>query len=181
MGTGETQMTTRHFTATAVGLAAAASIAIATIPGGAFAASGHHHRHHTSGTVIRTFDTHLLDHANTARTNHSTHSYRMSHKLWKVAHNWALHLAKTGTLEHNPKLESQISNKCPRWTTIGENVGVVYGKATNKQMFKAYMNSPEHRANILDKHYRQVGIASVKVIRHHHVQEWDVMDFGNHC
>jgi uncharacterized protein YkwD len=171
----------RRVSATAISLAAAASIAVAAVPGGALAASGHHRHHTQHSTVIRSFDSHLLDHANNSRTNHSTHAYRMSHKLWKVAHAWALHLAKTGTLEHNPKLESRISHKCPAWRNIGENVGVVYGKATNKQMFKAYMNSPEHRANILDKHYHQVGIASVKVVRHHHVQEWDVMDFGNHC
>jgi uncharacterized protein YkwD len=104
----------------------------------------------------------------------------MSRKLWTVAHGWAEHMARTGQLAHNPQLESEITTKCPDWTNIGENVGVVYD-ASGKQLFQAYMHSPVHRANILDDRYRQVGIATVRVVRHGRVEEWDVMDFGNHC
>jgi uncharacterized protein YkwD len=43
------------------------------------------------------------------------------------------------------------------------------------------MHSPEHRANILDKNYRQVGIATVKRVVDGQTTQWDVMDFGNHC
>jgi uncharacterized protein YkwD len=177
-------MLTRRLPATAIAAAAAASIALsAAASTGAFAASEQHHRHahHTHrGSQVRTYDTHLLAHANGARSSYNDRGYTMNHKLWKVAHAWAEHMARTGRLEHNPSLESKISNKCPAWRNIGENVGVVYGSSV-RQLFHAYMHSPDHRANILDHHYRQVGIATVKVVHHGHVQEWDVMDFGNHC
>jgi uncharacterized protein YkwD len=104
----------------------------------------------------------------------------MNHKLWTIANHWAEHMARTGKLAHNPQLEAKISRKCPHWSNIGEKVAYAVNRS-NKQMFRAYMHSPEHRANILNKRFRQVGIASVKVVRHHQVQEWNVMDFGNHC
>jgi uncharacterized protein YkwD len=169
-------MLTRHLRVLLIAAASVATIlGLATPAGVAATASNQHH----SGEV-RSYDAHLLAHSNSARTADHTHSYTMNRRLWKVAHAWAEHLAHTGVLEHNPALEHQISNRCPRWTAIGENVGVVYGKSV-RELFRAYMQSPEHRANILDRRYHQVGIATVKVTRHGQVQEWDVMDFGNHC
>jgi uncharacterized protein YkwD len=168
-------MLTRRIRVLVIAAASAATIlGLATPAGVAATASSHHH------SQVRSYDAHLLAHSNSARTSDNTHSYKMNHKLWNVAHKWAEHLAHTGVLEHNPALEHQISNRCPRWTAIGENVGVVYGNSV-RELFRAYMQSPEHRANILDRSYHQVGIATVKVTRHGQVQEWDVMDFGNHC
>lgn len=159
--------------AVVVAAAAAVSVGTAVLPA---SASGHHHR----SVAVRSYDTKMLAHSNAARAQAHTAGYAMNHKLWKVAHAWAAHLAKTGVLAHNPNLTSQVTKRCPAWTAIGENVGVVYGDSVD-QLFQAYMSSPEHRANILDKHYREVGIATVKVIRNGQVEQWDVMDFGNHC
>jgi uncharacterized protein YkwD len=43
------------------------------------------------------------------------------------------------------------------------------------------MHSPPHRANILDKHYTVLGIATVSVTRNGVTTQWNVMDFANHC
>jgi uncharacterized protein YkwD len=163
----------RALKVTAIGAATAAlSIVGAMTPVAARGA-----RHHIA---VRPYDHKLLDHSNNARQSVPTHDYTMNHKLWLVAHAWAKHLARSGTLAHNPDLTAQITKRCPEWTAIGENVGVVYGEGVDP-LFRAYMNSPEHRANILDRRYRQIGIATVKVVRNGSTQEWDVMDFGNHC
>lgn len=166
-------MFARRLQAGVIAAAAVVSVGAAVLPA---SASGHHRW----SVTVRSYDTKMLAHSNEARANAHAHGYAMNRKLWKVAHAWAEHLAKTGDLAHNPNLTSQVTKRCPAWTAIGENVGVVYGDSVD-QLFQAYMNSPEHRANILDKHYRQVGIATVKVIRNGQVEQWDVMDFGNHC
>jgi uncharacterized protein YkwD len=167
-------MLTRRLRVIIVAAAAAASVGAATVPANA---SGHHHH---PAVTIRSYDSKMLAHSNSARAQAHAAGYTMNHKLWKVAHAWATHLAKTGVLEHNPELTAQATKACPSWTAIGENVGVVYGGSVD-QLFQAYMNSPEHRANILDKQYTQVGIATVKIVRNGQVEQWDVMDFGNHC
>ena len=43
-----------------------------------------------------------------------------------------------------------------RWRTIGENIA--RDQDTAEQVFEEWMNSPEHRANILAEKYRVLGI-----------------------
>jgi uncharacterized protein YkwD len=160
----------------ALAVAASLSTAAAVAPSGAAASAGHP----AASAYARSYDAHLLAHSNAARTTKHAHDYAMRHKLWVIAHRWAKHMAKTGVLAHNPRLSRQISKVCPSWHNIGENVGMVTGTDADT-LFQAYMRSPEHRANILDRHYRQVGIATVKTTVNGQVVQWDVMDFSNHC
>jgi uncharacterized protein YkwD len=179
-------MLTQCLRATVVAAAATAAIVSASAPVGVAVASsrtqaeqsriGHGHAQPASR-----FDSALLGHSNRARAAHRTSGYSMSRTLSSVARRWAQHLARTGVLAHNPSLTKQITSLCPRWTAIGENVGVV-NAANDRELFAAYMASPEHRANILDPAYRQIGIATVKVTTATgQVREWDVMDFGDRC
>lgn len=46
----------------------------------------------------------------------------------------------------------------PEWRKLGENVGM---GGSIQQIHVAYMNSPGHRANILDASFNQVGTAAV--------------------
>jgi uncharacterized protein YkwD len=103
----------------------------------------------------------------------------MSPALWRVAHSYAEHLAATRTLTENPDLSAVVSRVCPSWTAIGENSAYVDGGS--HRLMRAYMHSRPHRINILNRHYTEVGIATVRVRRHGTVRQWDVMDFGNHC
>lgn len=59
-----------------------------------------------------------------------------------------------GRLYHNPDLGSVTTG----WTKLGENVG--YG-GTVSGLHLAFMNSPGHRANILDPAYTHVGVGVV--------------------
>jgi hypothetical protein len=64
-------------------------------------------------------------------------------------------MASSGNLDHNPKLRSQVDN----YDYVGENVG--YG-ANAAQIHGALMNSAPHKANILDRDYRQIGVGAVR-------------------
>lgn len=59
-----------------------------------------------------------------------------------------------GSLFHNPDLGSVTTG----WTKLGENVG--YG-GTVGGLHSAFMNSPGHRANVLDPAYTHVGLGVV--------------------
>jgi uncharacterized protein YkwD len=161
-----------------VGGALLASV-ITSAPAALAATSSHHAKSATVGTV-RPYDHTLLQDANSARSGSSVHHYAMNTKLRRVALNWAKHLASQGALEHNPNLVKEVTKACPNWTTLGENVGESAGGHAGT-LFSAYMHSPEHKANILDKHYTVVGIETVTVTRGGVKQQWNVMDFANHC
>jgi hypothetical protein len=63
-------------------------------------------------------------------------------------------IRNAGRLYHNPDLGSVTSG----WTKLGENVG--YG-STVSGLHIAFMNSPGHRANVLDPAYTHVGVGVV--------------------
>lgn len=152
--------------------------ALTAVPS-AVAATATHRTHHSVGAV-RTYDHSLLVDVNGARGAVSHHAYTMKAGLRSIALNWAKHLASAGALEHNPNLVKQVTKVCPNWTTLGENVGESSGNNANS-LFSAYMHSPEHKANILNSHYTVVGIETYTVIRNGVKQQWNVMDFANHC
>jgi len=76
--------------------------------------------------------------------------------LVAVARDWARTMATRSRLYHNPRLTSEVSN----WRWVGENVG--YGPDA-LTLHAAFMNSPGHRANILDRDYTEVGVGAVSV------------------
>ena len=92
---------------------------------------------------------------NQERASRGISPLHMSADLVQVAHAWALEMARTGVLRHNPRLRSQV----PNWWVVGENVGDGPDMA---DLAQAFWNSPEHRANILNRHYTDVGISAVR-------------------
>lgn len=75
--------------------------------------------------------------------------------LSDVAQDWAEQMARTGVLRHNPRLTTQVDN----WRWIGENVG--FGPDV-RTVQEAFMRSPGHRANVLDRDYTQIGVGVVR-------------------
>ncbi|MEO6712977.1 MAG: CAP domain-containing protein [Mycobacteriales bacterium] len=77
-----------------------------------------------------------------------------------VARRWSRAMAARHTLVHNPRLAANVSTSGgATWRAIGENVAYGYGPST---VFAMYMKSPPHRANILSRSYRYVGIGWVE-------------------
>jgi hypothetical protein len=90
---------------------------------------------------------------NSARANSGLAPLALNAQLTAIAQAWANHLAAANVLSHNGALRSQVSN----WTVLGENVGMA-GDIPSVQ--GAFLASPEHRANILNAAYTQMGVAS---------------------
>jgi hypothetical protein len=79
-------------------------------------------------------------------------SYRSD--LASVANRHSQRMASKNSLYHNPNLGGAVRN----WRAVGENVGRGGDVAS---LHQAFMNSPSHRANILDRDFTEVGVGVV--------------------
>jgi uncharacterized protein YkwD len=115
----------------------------------------------------------LLDLVNIARSQHGLRPLVRAPGTTTVAAAWTQHLADDRALSHNSQLGRQLAaHGSKSWRVYGENVGV--GSATDPDgLFKAYWNSPEHRANILNRSYRYVGVAVLLTGS----RAWNTFDF----
>jgi uncharacterized protein YkwD len=91
---------------------------------------------------------------NAARTSHSVARLTVRSDLVAVARAQAVRMANRSVLYHNPRLTTAVKH----WRWVGENVG--YGPDAGT-VHTAFMNSPPHRANILDRDYTEIGIGTV--------------------
>jgi uncharacterized protein YkwD len=92
-----------------------------------------------------------------------TNKARASHGLSKVSLDPQLSQSAT---KHNSSMvsktllfhtsNSQFYDWVTNWSMLGENVGEGGGVAV---LQKAFMHSPEHRANILERSFKHIGIA----------------------
>ena len=96
----------------------------------------------------------ILSAVNAARAAAGRPPLSLRSDLSGVAHRWSQRMASSGTLAHNPGLTRQVTG----WRWVGENVG--YGPDWRRVQV-AFMNSPSHRSNILDRDYTQIGIGVV--------------------
>jgi len=107
------------------------------------------------------FSSRLVELINQARAQNGLHSLTVTSGTSTVARNWTEHLDRAQALSHNPDLGPELeSHGSPRWTMYGENVGEGPTSSADT-LFKAYMNSPEHRDNILGSKFRYLGIGVV--------------------
>ena len=124
--------------------------------------------------TLSTFDSRLLADINNARAAHGVRRLIAVAGTTDVAHGWSCKLASLRSLSHNPNLGSQLeSHGSYYWTTYGENVGMESSSSGADTLFRAYMNSPMHRANILDPDYKYIGIFTKRTS----LFRWNTLDF----
>src|SRR3954447_1453243 len=97
------------------------------------------------------FEAQFVAKMNAARQASGLAPYSVASDLTGVARNHSSQMASQQSLYHNPSLTTQVQN----WQAVGENVGE---GPTVSDIHTAFMNSPEHRANILDHDFTQVGV-----------------------
>jgi uncharacterized protein YkwD len=80
--------------------------------------------------------------------------------LTRSARTWSANMSNVNILHHS-NLFGLIELECGKnwWAKLGENVGTG-GSLDGYTQFLAYMNSPGHRANILDPSFQRVGIGA---------------------
>jgi uncharacterized protein YkwD len=110
----------------------------------------------------------LLTLTNRFRHDHGIPILGRSASLNRLAQHHSRRMASDDRLFHTTNLSSKLSGSVSAW---GENVG--YGM-TIRSVFTAFVRSAPHRANLLDRRFRRVGIG---IVRAHGVY-WITMIFS---
>eukprot|EP00775_Hariotina_reticulata_P007851 gene7851-8048_t len=76
----------------------------------------------------------------------------MAHSIDQAGRNTMTHTGSDGS-----DLGTRVTRAGYRWSTVGENVAV--GQTSPSSVFQAWMNSPGHRANILNGNFADMGVA----------------------
>ena len=118
----------------------AASFAVVALPGVAYAGPN-------EGEIFSA--------VNSARSSAGLGAYSYAGDLAAAARGQAERMAASGELYHNPNLGSEVGG----WSRIGENVAFAGDWRGAHQVL---MNSPDHRAQILDPGYTQMGVGTAE-------------------
>ena len=115
-----------------------------------------------NGVRLNAHESALVGEINKARTAAGLAPLTVAAGTTDVARRWSVRLANAGSLSHNPDLGVQIEAAGSRaWTTYAENVGTADARDPIG-LFRAYMASTGHRANILRANVRYLGIGTVE-------------------
>jgi len=155
--------------------AALAASAVAGLVSPLASASAAPTRHGFTSVRLNGFESKLVADVNNARRQAGIGSLTVIAGATDVARRWSWKLADSQLLSHNPSLVGDINGAgSSAWTQIAENVGE--GPSDNPDaLFRAYMASPEHRANILDRGSRYLGVGTVE----RNGVAWNTLDFTN--
>lgn len=124
----------------------------------------------TAGKAAGTPREHMMQLTNDARARANAGQLESSRVANIAAHLHSVRMANNHSLYHSCCLTHDLRNV--KWFVWGENVGVgtnVFG------LFKAFMASPDHRANMLDTRFTHVGIG---FHRHGHILWVTMIFFG---
>lgn len=142
------------------GFAVTASIALlmAFLPGTAVA-SRLDVSSHGRTSVLGADTWKLLRATNESRSRFGLPTLRLNRELSLVARRHSLAMARSGALFHTGDVDVYLD--AIGWSTWGENVGFTPRDVASLQ--QAFMDSPPHRANLLNRAFRQVAIGAVRV------------------
>jgi uncharacterized protein YkwD len=127
------------------------------------------------GVRLNGYEAALAARINDARRNAGLRALVVVPGATDVARRWAWQLGHDRSLSHNPNLARDLGRSgSAAWTEIAENVGEA-SSTDPASLFQAYMASPPHRANILDRHARFLGVGVVE----RDGVAWNTLDFTN--
>lgn len=114
----------------------------------------------TNGVRLNAVEARLVLLINKTRAARGLPALTVASGTTDLARAWSLNQATKNTLYHNPNLTSDIGRYgSADWRLVAENVGRGWGADS---LFNAYMNSPGHRANILNGTVRYIGMGWVE-------------------
>jgi uncharacterized protein YkwD len=113
----------------------------------------------------------LLGQINTVRANHGLRPFRLSHGLTVAATRHSRSMAQKGYFSHDSanggafwrRIASCYGYRGYRDWSVGENILWSSPDVTPGSAFRMWMESPEHRANLLDREWREIGLGAVHV------------------
>ena len=101
----------------------------------------------------------MLKATNASRGRYDVSPLRLNRELSQIARRHSLAMARNDQLFHTSDVGVYLDSVA--WHIWGENVGYTPGDVQGLET--AFMNSPEHRTNILNRAFRHVAIGAVRV------------------
>jgi uncharacterized protein YkwD len=108
-------------------------------------------------TTAQQYQMDVVSATNAARKAHGLRALTVTSCLQTLATNWANHLAATRTFTHQ-SLGPFLTN-CHA-SSAGENIAM--GNVTAQDVVNMWLNSPEHRANLLSSSFTHVAIGAAQ-------------------
>ncbi|WP_254885967.1 CAP domain-containing protein [Streptomyces sp. NA02950] len=132
---------------------------VRSAPGGASATGSAAER--TAGRARRArYVRQIIRTVNTARVHHGCAPLRFNKALRKAAQRHSADMAQRGFFDHiNPdgaEPGDRLTAVGYPWTASGENIAA--GQTTPSAVMRTWMRSPEHRDNILDCGFEELGV-----------------------
>lgn len=132
-------------------------------------------------TTISTsyFESRLFARTNARRVAHGCRPLRQNAALGLAARQHSALMSYQSDLSHRLAGEADLSVRAvaagyTNWRILAENLA--WGQPTPRAMFRAWVRSPDHRANLDNCRLRDVGIAVV----YRDGLPWATSDFGRH-
>jgi uncharacterized protein YkwD len=113
-----------------------------------------------TGVQLNAVESRLVMRINAARKARGIAPLTVAAGFTDVARRWSAVQLKSNTMKHNPNYAAQLqASGGTGWRSLAENVG--YCNSDADRLFDAYMNSPHHKANILNPAFRYIGMGWV--------------------
>ncbi|MFC7394351.1 CAP domain-containing protein [Scopulibacillus cellulosilyticus] len=117
-----------------------------------------------SKSQLNAYEQKVVELTNQERQKNGLQPLKVDNQLSKMARDKSQDMADNGYFDHqSPKYGSpfdMMKTYGIKYTAAGENIAA--GQKTPEEVVNSWMNSPGHRANILNKDYTYIGVGYVK-------------------
>ena len=125
-----------------------------------------------SATTDRTLESGVLSQINTVRRSHGLVPLRLSSSLGGAARQHSFEMATRGYFAHSSanggsfdkRIARYYSMGHRRYWSVGENLLWSSPDVDAAGALRMWMNSPEHRANLLTAKWREIGLSAVHTL-----------------
>ena len=122
-----------------------------------------------SRSSMRTLEARLLTEVNTLRRSHGLVALRLSSKLSLAARRHSTDMVSRGYFSHTSADGSHFDRRIARYYpmggrkywSVGENLLWSSPDVDAAGALQLWLNSPEHRANLLTQRWREIGLSAV--------------------
>ena len=121
--------------------------------------------------VLDSFETGVFQKLNETRAEHGLAPLKLSARLTSASSVHTVDMASNGYFDHSSRDGTPFWKRVDQWYgsngysswVVGENILWSSPSLTPARAIALWMASPEHRANILNPKWREVGVAAVHV------------------
>ena len=131
----------------------------------------------TMSMTTGVFESRLLSHTNYRRARHGCRPIRLNSALVLAARRHSNAMSNQSTLSHRLAGVGDLASRVvaagyTHWRMLAENLA--WGQATPREVFRDWVHSPGHRANLDNCRLREIGFGVV----YRSGRPWVTADFG---